>query len=330
MRAVVTAEFTDEGLAALERLGYEVVYGGWAVTHHELTGSELVETLADAEVLVCEVERIDGPILDCAPGLRLVASCRGTPTNIDIAAATERGIAVINTPARNAASVADFTIGLLLSEARSIGRSEAHLRGTGWNVGDELPYFHFRGPELAGRTLGLIGYGAIGRLVAHRAARGFDMRVLAYDPYVTVTDGDAELTRLDDLLTTSDFVSLHCPLTPETVGLIGRRELGLMKSSAYFINTSRAPVVDETALVEWLEAGRLAGAALDVFWDEPLPRDHPLLQLRSVTLTPHVGGASDDVRAHQVAMVLSDIRRWRAGEQPERLTNPSVWRDRVL
>jgi D-3-phosphoglycerate dehydrogenase len=313
MKALVTAEFQADGLAELRDLGYEPVQAGWGVTRRVMDEAELLKTLDDVEVLICELETVDATVLAAAPALRLVASCRGNPTNVDLTAAAERDVIVLSTPGRNAISVADFTVGLLLDHARRIGRSERQLREVGWMTQGDLPYFHFRGPELDGRTIGLVGLGAIGRLVVERA-RGFGMQVLAFDPFVTEAPPDVELASLDELLTRSDVVSIHCPLTADTEGLIGSRELGLMRDDAVLVNTARAAVVDEAALLAALEEGAIAGAALDVFWKEPLAPDHPIRDLDNVTITPHVAGAADDVQRHHARMILDDIRRWQRGE----------------
>jgi phosphoglycerate dehydrogenase-like enzyme len=209
--------------------------------------------------------------------------------------------------------VADFTLGLLLDHCRRIARSERQLRDHGWLVGGDLPYFHFRGPELDGRTIGLVGLGAIGRLVSDRA-RGFGLSVVAFDPFVVSAPEGVQLVALDELLVRSDFVSVHCPLTPETRGLIGRRELKLMRADAVLVNTARAAVVDEAALLHALRHRDIAGAALDVFWEEPLAPDHPIRDLDNVTITPHVAGAADDVKRHHARMIIDDVARWQAGE----------------
>ncbi len=313
MKALVTAEFPLEGLDELAALGYEPVHAGWGVTREAMTSDELAAALEGTVVLICELERVDADVLDAAPSVRIVASCRGNPTNVDLDAAAARGIAVLATPGRNAISVADFTLGLLLDHCRRIGRSERQLREHGWMTEGDLPYFHFRGPELDGRTLGLVGLGAIGRLVADRA-RGFGMSVVAFDPFVAPAPPGVELMALDELLVRSDVISIHCPLTPETHGLIGERELGLMRSEAILVNTARAAVVDEAALLAALRSHAIAGAALDVFWEEPLAPDHPILAHDNVTITPHVAGAADDVMRHHARMILDDIARWQAGE----------------
>ena len=313
MKALVTAEVPRDGLDELASLGYEPVHAGWGVTRKVMSGAELAAALADVAVLICEVERVDAGVLEAAPGIRLIASCRGNPTNVALDAAAARGIAVLATPGRNAISVADFTLGLLLGHSRRIGRSERQLRDHGWMTEGDLPYFHFRGPELDGRTLGLVGLGAIGRLVAERA-RAFGMTIVAFDPFVAEAPEGVELVALDELLVRSDVVSIHCPLTPETRGLLGARELELMRAEAILVNTGRAAVVDEDALLQALRQRRIAGAALDVFWEEPLAADHPIRDLDNVTITPHIAGAADDVSRHHARMILDDIARWQAGE----------------
>ncbi|MBW3644497.1 MAG: 2-hydroxyacid dehydrogenase [Actinobacteria bacterium] len=324
-RALVTAELSAAGRERLEQLGYDVACAGWGTTRRTLDGDALVAAGEGATLLVVEVERVDAGVLEALPEVRIVASARGVPSNVDLAAATARGVPVLHTPARNAASVADFTIGLVLTQCRSLARGQDHLRRRGWLVEGELPYLHFRGPELAGRTLGLVGYGAVGREVARRAAGGFGMRVLVNDPYVAEPEPPAEAVALERLLAESDVVSLHCPLTPETTGMIGERQLALLRPEAVLVNTARAAVVDEAALVAALVEGRMAGAALDVFWTEPLPPDHPLLGMDNVTLTPHLAGAADDVVTRHSIMIADDVARLLAGRRPVHLANPEVW-----
>jgi phosphoglycerate dehydrogenase-like enzyme len=323
MKALVTAEFPAHGLEELCALGYEPVHAGWGVTRQAFDRDALLAALDQTEVLICEVERVDAAVLAGAPDLRLVASCRGNPTNVDLDAAADRGLVVLATPGRNAISVADFTLGLLLGHARRIGRSERQLRERGWLTDGDLPYFHFRGPELAGRSIGLVGLGAIGRLVAERA-QGFGMSVLAHDPYLTAAPDGIELVSLEELLRRSDVVSIHCPLTPATRGLIDRDQLALMRSDAILVNTARAAVVDEDALLWALRSGAIGGAALDVFWAEPLVPDHPIAQLDNVTITPHVAGAADDVQRHHARMILDDIARWQAGRPLQHAVVPAA------
>lgn len=310
MRACVTAEWDDRGTARLAALGYDVVRTGWGVTRQVLDRDAYVAAAAGACLLVTEIETVDEAVLQALPEVRLVATARGGPVNVDLAACAARGVPVLFTPARNADSVADFVLGVLLSLARGISASERHLRGSGWHVGDELPYLHFRGPELSGRTIGIVGYGAIGRRVAQRARDGFGMRVLFSDPDV---DGSVPL---EELLAASDVVTLHCPRTASTRGLVDAAALRRMRPGALLVNTAGGGIVDEDALVEALVEGRLGGAALDVFATEPLPRDSPLLDAPNLLLTPHLAGAALDVVRHHSDLICSDVERWHRGEPP--------------
>jgi len=307
VRALVTAEWTDDGVRRLSALGYDVVRAGWGATGRALDRDGLVAAAQGCALLVVEVERVDADVLAALPELRLVATARGGPVNIDLVACAARGVPVLSTPGRNADSVADFTIGLVLSMVRGINAADRHLRDDGWHVGDELPYLHFRGPELAGRTLGIVGLGAVGRRVAQRARDGFGMVVLHTDPAV---GGGVPLTELADR---ADVLSLHCPRSAETLGLADARLFARLRPSSYVVNTAGGGILDEDALVDALEAGRLAGAALDVFGTEPLPRDSRLLTAPRLLLTPHLAGAADDVVRHHTDLICSDVERWTAG-----------------
>jgi phosphoglycerate dehydrogenase-like enzyme len=324
-KALVLAEFDPEAIPALEALGYAAAFAGWGQTHHALTEKELVAIIPGVALLIVEVERITERVIAAGQRLEIIATCRSGPVNVDVAAATARGIPVLCTPTRNSESVADFALGLLLAVGRSICRADRHLRESGWRIDDEIPYFHFRGPEMADKTLGLVGCGSIGQELARRA-QALGMNVLAYDPYLNQDDvGDlAYLTSLGEVLTQADFVSLHVPATEETKHMIGVDELSRMKPTAYLINTARAAVVDEAALYDVLQNRRIAGAALDVFWKEPLPADSPWLKLDNVLLTPHVGGAADEVKVHHSAMIVEDLGMLVDGGCPLRLVNPEV------
>jgi D-3-phosphoglycerate dehydrogenase len=328
-RALITAEFDPAAVTRLEEMGFAVDEAGWGQTRHALGREQLAALMPGASLLIVEVEHISAEVIAAGPDLEVIATCRAGPVNVDVEAATARGIPVLTTPGRNADSVADFALGVMLSLCRNIQRAEQHLRHNGWMVhGDELPYFHFRGPEISGKTLGLIGCGAIGRALARRV-RGFEMQVLVYDPYVDQASlGDlGQLASLETLLARADVVSLHVPVTPETKGLLNAERLAIMKPGAYLINTARAAVVDEDALFSALAGGQLAGAALDVFWEEPeiAPR---WFTLENVLLTPHLGGAADDVRVHHSAMVLEDLQILRRGGVPARVANPEALRGR--
>lgn len=307
MRALVTAEFRPSGLDRLRAAGLDVVTGGWGVTGQVLGPAAYAQAAAGCEVLVTELERVDAALLDAVGTVRFVATARGGPSNVDLAACAARGVPVVAAPGRNAESVADFTMGLILDVVRGITASDGHLRGEGWEVDGRLPYLHYRGPELAGRALGLIGYGAVGRAVGRRAQAGFGMRLLVHDPVLPAS------VPLPQLLVEADVVSLHCPRIPATAGLIGARELAAMKGSGYLVNTAGGGMVDEDALAAALQAGTIAGAALDVFATEPLPWTSPLRDAPRLLITPHLAGASTDVPTHHADMICTDVEHWLAG-----------------
>jgi D-3-phosphoglycerate dehydrogenase len=229
------------------------------------------------------------------------------------------------TPGRNADAVADYTLGMILAETRNIARGDASLKQGLWRA--DFYKYDLSGPELSGKTLGLVGIGSVGTKVCARA-KAFGMRVLAYDPYVpeekTQSMG-AEAVDLGTLLKQSDFVSIHAPLTSETKGLIGSKELSQMKRTAYLINTSRGKLVNENALVEALVEKKIAGAALDVFESEPLDPKSPLLRLSNVTITPHIAGASKDVAHRAAQMLADDVLRILLKQKPLFCANPTVF-----
>ena len=330
-KALITAEIDDHTIEELNDLGFEVEVTGWGQTHEALSEKEIIARTADIALLVVEVEQITEQIIRTASKLELIHVCRSGPGNVDLEAATARGIPVLVTPGRNADSVADFTVGMLLSITRKISTADQHLRSQDWSVDNEIPYFHFRGPEFAGKTIGLIGCGAIGQAFLKRMG-GFMMRMLIYDPYVkpeTLTEG-GELADLDVVLQQSDFIVILCPLTAETRDMIGSDEIASLKPTSYVINPARAAVVNEEALFEAVESRKIAGAALDVFWQEPLPSDSPWRSLQNVLITPHIAGASDEVRTHQGNMLIEDLRLLRSGEIPQRVVNPSAVKDRII
>ncbi len=315
MKALVTAEFTDQGVRRLEELGIAVQRAGWGVTRQALDSAGLIAAAEGADLVITELEVVDEALLVAVPTLRLVATARGGPVNVDLAACAARGIPVVFTPGRNADSVADFVVGTLLSLVRGIAASERHLRDTGWQVDGELPYLHFRGPELARLAVGIIGNGAVGSRVAQRLTAGFGTRVVIHDPIQRIGPS------LHDLADEVDVLSLHCPRTPTTTGLVDAEVLERLGPGGYIINTAGGGIVDEVALCDALDAGRLAGAALDVFATEPLPRDSRLLRTPGLLLTPHLAGAADDVVRHHTGLICDDVEHWLRGEP---LENPAL------
>ncbi len=259
--------------------------------HHCQSRQELAEHAHDAEIVwLFGGSTILRGNLDVVPRCWAVLRTGSGTDNVPIDEATERGIVVANTPAAFCDGVSDHVIGLMFSAARRIVSLDRSMRDGQWNIAAARPLRTIRG-----QTLGLVGFGHIGRDLAQKL-RGLEMRVLAYDPFAAheaLRSGGAEPAALERLLAESDFVSLHCPLTPQTRHLISERQLRLMKPTAIFINTSRGPVVDEPALLRALQEGWITAAALDVFEEEPLPPGHPLLKLDNVVLTPHTAGMSE-------------------------------------
>ena len=276
---------------------------------------DFVDLLEGVEILVDHLAPVTGWLLDRCPKLRLIAVARGGPTNIDLAAARAREVAVVNAPGRNASAVAEFTIGAILAETRLIRAGHESLRRGIWR--GDLYRADVTGDELCEMTVGIIGYGHIGTRVV-RLLKPFDCRILVDDPYVRLADEDradgVEEAGLDELLAQSDVVSLHARLTPETAGFLGAAQFARMKRGAYFVNTARGPMVDYDALYDALKSGRLRGAMLETFWQEPPPAEAPLLVLPNVTLSPHIAGASLRTVRHAARLVADEVGRYLRGE----------------
>jgi phosphoglycerate dehydrogenase-like enzyme len=280
------------------------------------TSAEMGALVDGAVGAIVSTDPFDAGVIEACTALRVIARVGVGVDSIDLDAATARGIAVTITPGANAATVADHTIALMLAALRRIGEHDGSVRRGGWNrTGAHTPWL------LSGSTVGLVGYGQIGRLVADRLA-GFDVRVLVNDPVAPVA-GRCESVGLDALLAASDVISLHAPLLPATRGLIGARELGLMRPEAVLVNTARGGIVDEQALVRALESGRLRAAALDVFEEEP-PRGSPLLALPNVVLSPHNAGLSIPSIEEMTRRATASVIEVLDGRTPEHLANPGV------
>ena len=329
-RALVLAPFSREALNALELL-LPVTYESWTETQRLYEPEELVDRLdrEDVEVLVVEADFIFEEVFQGVNRLKLLGVCRGTLNQVDLEAATRHGVAVVNTPARNAQAVAELTLGLMLALARGIPVSHRYVSSGHWQNPVE-PYISMRGVELQGKTLGVIGLGAVGTLVA-RLGRSLGMDVLAYDPLLGPLGRKrrgALLTSLERLLQEADFLSIHAPLTSATEGLLNRESLSRMKRNSYIINTAAFEIVDEESLVELLKDGQIAGAALDVHEAHPIPPSSPLLGLPNVILTPHIGGATHETVERHSWMMVEDVRRFLEGRRPRHLVNSQVWKHR--
>ena len=289
-----------------------------------LTAEGLREAVRTADAILPTVtDKLTADVLSAEPRrLRLIANFGVGFNNIDVEAAKARGIAVSNTPDVLTDATADLAMTLLLMVARRTGEGERHVRGgqwTGWRP------THMLGTQVSGKTLGLVGMGRIARAVAQRAHHGFGMKVIFHDPYpppaaLAASLGAEPRGSVEELLREADFVSLHCPATPETRHLMNRERFGQMRSDAFLVNTARGDVVDEAALVEALESGKIAGAGLDVFEREPQVTQ-ALVTMENVVLLPHLCSATEETRVAMGMRALENLRLFFAGESP---------RDRVV
>ena len=332
LQALVSASFDADSLARL-RESMAVEYASFREVKRLLTGADLVKALQGKQIFVTEVDVLDANALRQLPDLRVVAACRGDAVNVDVEACTAYGVPVLFAPGRNAVAVADLAVAFMINLARKLPAATRFLEQpdcTAGNMGKMGQAFsQLQGRELWRKTIGLVGLGAVGRAVAQRLA-GFEVAILVADPFVTPEQAalaGCRLTDLDNLLQRSDFVSLHAAVTPETTGMIGADAFAKMKPGAFFINTARAALIDEQALVDALERGALAGAGLDTFAVEPPGFDHPLVQHPTVISTPHSAGNTVEVANHQGESVSAALLQLLRGEVPNCVLNPQVLAD---
>lgn len=299
IKIFVADDVSDTGLQPLRSAGFNVE------KRVGLARAELVEALKDSDGLIVRSEtKVTADLLDEATSLRVIGRAGVGVDNIDVPAATLRGVVVMNAPDGNTITTAEHTIALLISLARSIPQANSSLKAGRWERKK------FIGVELQGKTLGIVGLGRIGRVVASRA-RALGMQIVAYDPFIApeqARDLEIELVPLDDVYARADFLTVHTPLTAETRGLIDREVLRKMKHGARLINCARGGLVDEDALYEALTDGSIAGAALDVFSEEPPPADHRLLQLEQVIATPHLGASTTEAQEGVAFTVAEQMR----------------------
>jgi phosphoglycerate dehydrogenase-like enzyme len=325
-KTFISARLDPEWLAKLEPY-CEIDHYDWGKANRLLSPDELRQRIPGNEIMIMESDTVTNDMLDLAPELRFIAVCRGSVVNLDVPYAVGKGIQVTNTPGRNADAVADITVCLMIMISRHVREAADYFRDGNWlKTGKKETYLKFQGIELFGRTAGLVGIGAIGSRVAKRL-QSFNMKVIGFDPYFPADKAKAfgiELVALDELLKKSDFVSLHAPVTKETQGMLGKKELSLLRSTAYFINTARQELVDDASLIEILKNHKIAGAAIDVYMEEPLPMTSPWYQLDNVLCTPHIGGASQDVIKHQTRMAVQAVIDYCIGKEPEYLLTPVV------
>ncbi|MEM2166620.1 MAG: glyoxylate reductase [Candidatus Bathyarchaeia archaeon] len=320
-KVYVTRELPERGMKIIkERFDAEV----WP-EYGPPPKQVIIEKARNVDALVTLLsDKIDAEVFDAAPSLKIIAQMAVGYDNIDVEEATRRGIYVTNTPGVLTETTADFTWALMMAVARRVVEADRYVREGKWKVGWHPSML--LGRDVYGATLGIVGAGRIGTAVARRA-KCFNMKILYYDVVPNLQlekETGAKFVDLDTLLKESDFISIHVPLTKETYHLINAEKLKLVKKTAYLINTARGPIVDEKALYEALKEGRLAGAALDVFEQEPTPIDNPLLKLDNVVVAPHIASASYETRSRMAEMVAENLVAFFEGRVPPNLVNPDV------
>jgi len=320
-KVYVTREIPERGLKLIKERFEAEVWPEYGPPPKQV----IIEKVRDVDALASLLsDKIDAEVFDAAPKLKIVSQMAVGFDNIDVNEATKRGIYVTNTPGVLTETTADFAWALLMAVARRVVEADKYIRSGKWKVGWHPTML--MGRDVYGATIGVVGAGRIGSAVAKRA-KGFNMKILFYDVFPR-PDLEKELgakqVDLETLLSESDFVSVHVPLTKETRHLINEERLRMMKKTAYLINNSRGPVVDEKALYKALTEGWIAGAGLDVFEQEPTPLDNPLLKLDNVVVAPHISSASYETRSRMAEMVAENLIAFFEGKTPPNLVNPDV------
>ncbi|MFX0016487.1 MAG: NAD(P)-dependent oxidoreductase [Promethearchaeota archaeon] len=337
MKILITAPFHESGIKKLQE-HCEVIYESWRDTGKiYFDEDELIKKLNDniVDIFITETDEVDAWVID-KTNLKLIASTRGTPVNVDEEAAKEKNIPVIYTPHRNADAVADLTVAMMFTQARKMIEIDRLLKGGKFNTAeleneeDFAEFFNrYRGVELGGLIIGIIGFGAIGSRVAYRLSKGFGSKILYFDPYVpeddkVVLETRAKSVSLETLMKESDMVTIHTPPVEETEELINAKLFSLMKPTAQFFNLARSFCIDEDALYDAIKEKRIAGAGLDVFDEEPVDSDNRFLEFDNVTVMPHFGGNTVDVVRHQTDMITEDILNFLQSKPLKFLWNPET------
>ena len=332
LKALVTAEVIKEKLETLSNK-IEFVYDGYNLDHEVMPPAELINKVRDIDILICEYDMITSEVLDAAKNLKIIICCRGgVKSVIDLEAAASHGITVCNNAGRNAEAVTDMTMGYILDLTRNISYTNSLIhnkvitsdesskpkeyKDTVWGLDKNSPFIRFRGKSLNYMTLGIVGFGHAGRLIAKKAS-AFGMNIIACDPFIKdYKIDDVRIVSLKKLLKESDIISLHCTLTEETTNMFSTEQFNAMKNGAYLINTARGEIVDENALMEALGSGKLAGAAIDVARTEPISSNSRLLKYDNLIITPHIAGSAYDVQATGTRMIVDSLEDWLSGNKP--------------
>lgn len=325
MRTLILAPFDPVQLDRL-RAAAPVEYESWLDTRRLTDPEELAARIRKSRIsiLVVEADFVFGEVFDAAPGLRFVGICRAATNQVDIVAATQSGVVVVNTPGRNARAVAEHALGLMFALARRIPEAHTYVAFGQWKNPVES-YVSMRGIEIQGRTAGIVGLGATGAELA-RMCMSLGMSVIAHDPFLVNPPPGIRMTSLEALASNSDFISVHVPATTDTDEMIDADVISKMKRSAFLISCSDPSVIDQAALVGALDSGGIGGAAFDVFDTHPIAPDNPLMGLDNVVFTPHIGGATAETIRRHSEMMTDDILRFTRGQRPVNIVNPEVWK----
>ena len=310
LRALITCEVTPEFLASLKERNIQSELSGWGQNGKTLTDVELIAKAQDCEIVIVEIEELNRKVLESLPNLKFVGVSRGTPVNVDLGFCEQQKVPVVHTPGRNADSVADYCLGMMLDLSRKLTSSSRHLSANGWLFDGKLPYLEFRGREIGNLTVGLYGFGQIGVRVAQRLSNGFGAKVYYFDPFIESSSYATKVNSLDELFEISDIVSLHAPVIAGTENSVDSRLLRKLGPDGILISSARAKLIVEEDLYQALKAKEIASAAIDVFWNEPIENTDKWLALSNVICTPHIAGASLDVVSNHCETILNGIDKW--------------------
>lgn len=321
MNVLITAPYNENGRKELQQLFGNVIYRVWKENGRAYNAAELALLLREtnADALITEHDEVTADVLKAYPELKFIGVCRGTPSNVAVETAKVLQIPVFHTPARNAQAVAEMFLANVISFLRHVIAGTEWLKRRNWQKGAHDSYLQFKGNELAGKTIGLVGFGAIGQCIA-KMVKPFPCNIKFYDPYVNDLFEGCEKVSLDDVFEQSDIVSVHLPVNDSTIGMIDKKLIGRMKKEAIFINTARAVVVNRGDLLEAVESGRIKGAILDVFDNEPPDEiDYKLIDHPNVLATPHIAGATYEVEDHHVSILNSKLKEWERQQEKDLL-----------
>lgn len=307
MKILITAPYHKKGRAQLQLAFGQVIYKEWKENNRAFNEDELIALIKEtnADALITEHDQVSSKVINCFPELKFIGVCRGTPSNVDLKCASIHGIPIFHTPARNAQAVAEMFIANTINLLRNTFASFQWLNDEKWEAGAHTSYLEFKGNELAGRTIGLVGFGAVAMRIAEMV-KAFPCNIKFYDPFIKDEFSQYKKTTLIDVFESCDIVSIHLPVNELTKGLINKSLISRMKPSAIFVNTARAVVVDREALLYAIENSKIRGAILDVFDHEPPDeKDYRLIHHPNVLATPHTAGATYEVEDHHVT-ILND------------------------